>query len=358
MTDNEMTNHEMTNNIVWLSLDPLTKKIDYYPINFSIKLETAYNNFIESNNNNSLFLGKDFYNATIYFDKTNNMYQTTPGICMYRGGGKPPGYRSVKRIKLINNQDIELNIKSVHNEWRICNELEDYRNISRYTIVKIKETVPSNVVINSLNKTESYAYWKNDDLNDDLKYIIAWQWCSVNNEEFNNAITLPNNYWLPYLYEENIMIETAYSNKEDCLELNIDENIKRMIYFNKINNYGKQITKEKDIDHEKVRICRRTIITIKQLKESMNQQKIYTINSIMHNINNIPDNFICCITQEIMREPVKLIDGHIYDKLAIIRWFEHNNTSPLTGLKLDNLTYEYCEELHKEIQQFINSNLS
>ena len=35
-----------------------------------------------------------------------------------------------------------------------------------------------------------------------------------------------------------------------------------------------------------------------------------------------------------MRDPVSTVDGHVYERVAIVRWLRHKKTSPLTGADL------------------------
>ena len=48
--------------------------------------------------------------------------------------------------------------------------------------------------------------------------------------------------------------------------------------------------------------------------------------------------FFCSITGEIMRDPVATADGQTFERAAIERWLERNDTSPATGLKLPSKT--------------------
>ena len=50
-----------------------------------------------------------------------------------------------------------------------------------------------------------------------------------------------------------------------------------------------------------------------------------------------------------MRDPVKAADGHIYDRLAITRWFAQRVTSPLTGETLVSTTLTPQKALRAEI---------
>lgn len=55
----------------------------------------------------------------------------------------------------------------------------------------------------------------------------------------------------------------------------------------------------------------------------------------LHNIiilmnSNIPNSFLCCITHNIMKNPVMDNEGNTYEKDAILKWLENNTTSPIT----------------------------
>lgn len=45
---------------------------------------------------------------------------------------------------------------------------------------------------------------------------------------------------------------------------------------------------------------------------------------------DVPDSFLCPLTQEVMREPVVDPEGNTYERSAIEAWLEKNNTSPIT----------------------------
>ena len=48
-----------------------------------------------------------------------------------------------------------------------------------------------------------------------------------------------------------------------------------------------------------------------------------------------PNIFVCPITQELMQDPVIAMDGHTYEKTAIVRWFDRKLSSPKTGCVLE-----------------------
>lgn len=49
----------------------------------------------------------------------------------------------------------------------------------------------------------------------------------------------------------------------------------------------------------------------------------------------VPPQFFCPVSQELMVDPVSTVDGHVYDRLNIQRWFNTGkSTSPVTGQPL------------------------
>jgi len=51
---------------------------------------------------------------------------------------------------------------------------------------------------------------------------------------------------------------------------------------------------------------------------------------------DIPSDFLCPITQELMQDPVATADGQIYERKAIEAWLTNHNTSPLTNKALES----------------------
>lgn len=131
----------MANKYVWLSLDPIRRKIDFYPKSIATRIEKSYN---ESKDNfpACCILGSDFFNATIHFHDVNSFYQTTPGMSLGRAGFKQPGYRSVLRYPIFDStKSVVIFAKQVHYEWRITNDLESE--------ISFDENIPNDYIITS-----------------------------------------------------------------------------------------------------------------------------------------------------------------------------------------------------------------
>lgn len=347
--------------ICWISLDPVRRKIDYYPKYIANKIEESFNKKdFHSDITNSCILGSEFYNATIHIHNSGQCFQTTPGMHLGRAGYKPPGYRSVKRC-ILNNNNNEINIysKEVNHEWRITNYYYD----SDYTL---NELVPQNCILNSINSEnniEKPTYWKNEDLNNnnfDLN-IVIWQWCRGTSDKQGNLMLLDDSWWVPYLYEQNKIIEESYNSNNFEIELILpSDSSKRTISMNNNSCYGYQIRYENNIKVGE-RLIRRKIINLQEFKELLdkinNLQLDPTQLTNILSTSDIPNEFYCCITQDIMTNPVKTVDGHTYDKFSIERWLQNHNTSPLTGLILSSKHLEPNIELKNEIEKFTALNL-
>lgn len=58
----------------------------------------------------------------------------------------------------------------------------------------------------------------------------------------------------------------------------------------------------------------------------------------MKSHTELPNEYFCPITLEIMKNPVIAMDGHSYEKNAIERWLQNNNRSPKTNAILEDKT--------------------
>jgi len=69
--------------------------------------------------------------------------------------------------------------------------------------------------------------------------------------------------------------------------------------------------------------------------------------------DNIPNEFLCPITTDIMTDPVLLTDGQVYERKAIEQWLKTSNKSPMTNASIDKNVVIPCFVLRKLIQEFI-----
>lgn len=345
----------MANQCVWISIDPVRRKVDFYPKPIATRIEKAFQErdiYI----NNLLVLGKDFFNSTIHFHTSGSCYQTTPGMSIGRGEFKKPGYRTIKRIN-INPLDeyIDVHSKQVQGEWRITSNSFDCD-------ITFHEKIDKNCVIEtSLLNIEDLKEWEPEHLNmeneNDLNNsVVVWQWCGGVPEKQGNLMLLEDNWWTPYLYPQNKIIEKAFKEKENDTNITIpfDDSVRR-IHFNNDSCFGNQYD---DINNN-CRLIRRKIVTVDQLQELIKNINVIpiSISDILADLDDdsIPREFICCITQSIMNDPVKTDDGQTYDRLGILKWFEQHSTSPLTGLVLPSKQLVANIEVRQQIQQYANS---
>ena len=70
----------------------------------------------------------------------------------------------------------------------------------------------------------------------------------------------------------------------------------------------------------------------------------------------VPDDFICPITAEIMTDPVSTSDGFTYERAAITEWLRTKDTSPKTGATLESTTLYPNLSLRSVIRSFTEAH--
>lgn len=359
--------NSLSNNteIVWLSVDPVRRKVDFYPKPIAERIEKSFNeqsDDIIRGVPKTCTLGQDFFNATVHFKNDGNYYQTTPGFSMGRAGFKQPGYRSVRRVPVPDNNIIKVYTKLIHGELRITNSIIDSEK-------DFSEKVPNECIIKSnlMTSPVKILAWKPENLdakNCDLETnVVIWQWCKGVREKQGDLMKLSDDWWEPYLYEQNLQIEDAFSNNKTSTTITLPvNNTERQIKFIENSVFAKQ----KDVINHKERLVRRKIVTIQELIEliyNINKKPIdVTLLQTLISSDEIPHEFVCCISQDIMVDPVKTIDGFTYDRISIEKWFENSWKSPLTGLQLQSKCLEPNTDLKLKIEEFaklkLESNVS
>ncbi|XP_050306256.1 WD repeat, SAM and U-box domain-containing protein 1-like isoform X2 [Anthonomus grandis grandis] len=102
-----------------------------------------------------------------------------------------------------------------------------------------------------------------------------------------------------------------------------------------------------DLDYETAEIMTRELKWLKKVEVQIERPP-----SI-----DIPEEFLCPITHEIMREPVTCSDGFTYERNAIAEWFMSGKfSSPMTNEVLDNTDFSPNLELRDSIRRFLESS--
>jgi hypothetical protein len=70
----------------------------------------------------------------------------------------------------------------------------------------------------------------------------------------------------------------------------------------------------------------------------------------------VPAQYRCPISQEVMEDPVATSDGHTYERREIFRWLCTHDTSPLTGARLPNRALTPAIALRQLIAAFVADN--
>ena len=69
----------------------------------------------------------------------------------------------------------------------------------------------------------------------------------------------------------------------------------------------------------------------------------------------VPNDYICPITAEIMTNPVCTADGFTYERTAITEWLRTKDTSPVTGATLESKLLFPNYSLRNIIRSFVEA---
>ena len=351
------------NGKIWASVDPVRKKVDVYPGWVSNKIEEEFKNHQSSRNDHSqITLGSKFFNATIHL-KNGYYYQTTPPVHAgpRGGGGKAPGYRVILPIE-VTDGCFTVYAKQVSGEWRMCRHAIDSQHTFNETLSNVNDLLVSDGNIQQY--FPDIQPWCSEDLlpdSDNNKNVSVWMWCRGVPERQGNIFKLGDSWWAPYFCEDNKKIDEAFNAGNNSVEITLFDNTKRIIEFQPgFSCYAKQTKYDLNVtlgnSSVAVRMVKKVTITVALLKQKLENLNTITFDpSIITTLvdsNDIPHEFYCSISQDVMTDPVKTVDNHTYDRTSIERWFQHRLTSPLTGLELVSSLLVPNDTLREQIHEF------
>eukprot|EP01084_Bolivina_argentea_P087242 157589_1 len=132
----------------------------------------------------------------------------------------------------------------------------------------------------------------------------------------------------PLISQLRSTIEVSIGKTKDAIKTQ-EKYINNLISKNK-NKIKLNISKDTTKHHNKnLKIAHKDTKT----KEYNTNKQLQTT---QENIIDVPDEFICPITWEIMDNPVICNDGNTYERIAITDWLNKHDTSPKTNMPLDD----------------------
>eukprot|EP01083_Nonionella_stella_P170245 578992_1 len=121
---------------------------------------------------------------------------------------------------------------------------------------------------------------------------------------------------------------------------------------------GKALQKFNDLTFEFIgiqdfEVVDHLVCAIKELREK------YSKGNKEENVDKtkqIPKEYLCPITKQIMQDPVIAFDGHNYDRNAIESYLKIHQTSPITGATADYLIVFPNHKLKTDISQYVTAH--
>ena len=89
------------------------------------------------------------------------------------------------------------------------------------------------------------------------------------------------------------------------------------------------------------------------LTDDQAEKIVAELKLVCDDYNEIPAEFVCPITCDLMSDPVQCSDGFVYEKSAIKEWLlTRRNTSPMTNLEMTDASLIPCDQLKLRIDAF------
>eukprot|EP01084_Bolivina_argentea_P102697 183961_1 len=153
------------------------------------------------------------------------------------------------------------------------------------------------------------------------QFRLRWEKheCNWNNWNVNDII-----YWFKYLMIAKKILLT------DKVDLSVIETEMQKQKVNGIVLHQMSIDKLREIGFSTVTDINQIYNEISELVE---KYPVFSSQNVKDSVN-IPSEFICPITKDIMDDPVICSDGHSYERFAIEDWLIKHDKSPMTNTKL------------------------
>jgi len=337
--------------VLWASLDPVRRCIDFYPRAIAQRLEAAL-----GSGEDRCVLGADFFNATVHLPPDGGFCQTTPGQHMGRSGYKAPGFRSACRIVHPRSaRTVTLHGRRVQGEWRLAESGDD----AEYSFV---EVAPAHCMLCREAAEEPCAplqTWGAADMGSSdpavlRKPVVVWQWCRGTPERDGDPMRLGDEMWCPYLSDQNTAIEAAFSAGASAAAVDFEARSLRVTF-----SPGSPFALQVDTSARKERLVRRALKTVGELRElharmaSTDEEVSGAAQQQRRPCEAVPPDFFCPITQDVMVHPYCTVDGFTYERHAIQTWLLQHDTSPLTGLPLASDQLRPNLGLQEEIREWV-----
>jgi hypothetical protein len=228
---------------VYYSIDPTRGSIDVYPKRFSQKINDAINES-RGKSGGSIYLGKQFFDATVHWDVTEatrcigsgpQLYQTTPG-CNVGGSYKSSGMRDVwvKDFEVCGSRELCHEVQRVNYEW------------TGLITERLPEDDPTQFMATTVVPDEHFV------VDDGEELLPRWQWCKRTNETLDlvpweerttgraSIFNVLEKEWGFYTDEVDQQIQAAHAAEEPHVDVVLCSRQYR-IMFQKGSIYAKQV---------------------------------------------------------------------------------------------------------------------
>ena len=258
------------------------------------------------------------------------------------------------------NQHV-LSIQNYLGEIPVVTSLEEQKHIK----IKLINMHKNNPIENRLEKrtmilkSSEILFYIIKKLDNELLVhsIISAYFILVNHNTVSNTIALQNMYELMDKgIPEGLIVEKIHddiNNPQVILEIEniVNKTISKINDIIDFNKYHK-------IDIDNTKINHTLTNSIDKIQSSLNifqSKKDKNIIKKDTKEKEVPIDFKCSITMDVMSDPVICSDGHSYERKAIEKWLVNHNTSPKTNAILKNRDLIPNHSLRSHIENYLQT---
>eukprot|EP01084_Bolivina_argentea_P212056 360548_1 len=261
----------------------------------------------------------------------------------------------LKQYRNSKQQRVELQNK-ITAEFKECNKLIEKENKlfqQLQNVVNTNNEMDQKVesLKSSSNECKLILGLYNNFMTDNKKYI------NKINKTFQKLWDEFESQWMEWLSKDVIIWFKYKTIKMNTMEINW-EKIEKQLNIRKIT--GKSLQKFNDLIFQLIGVQEFDIIKhlISEISRLRNTYPTDNSDNLQVNVKqkNIPKEFICPITKEIMQDPVIAFDGYSYDRIAIEQYLKTHKKSPTTGANADYIIVFPNHKLKASIKQYIRQN--
>lgn len=307
----------LPSNALVVSLDPRKGTVCAYPKEIAARILRGM-----AHGEVEIALGVDFFNATILVDQATenvldgkHMQTTDATTALGRQMSKPAGLRDVRVL--------DADVPFSYGVSCFLGQEEQ-----RFTKATTTETIESPADTFAAHMVDTSTV-----IADEM--VAVWHWSTRG----RNAAVHEVDEWMPYPYAVSALLEAKFQAKEEWCDVSVFDGVHFRVTFSD-GCYAIQTGHSGGERH------------VLRKMGTVPAPLVSCENDVAADAAAPPKEFLCPISCDLMKNPVRTADGFTYERSHITMWLALHDSSPMTNLVLDHKDLEEDEVLKARIAEW------